>query len=156
MAEVLDHWPELRKRRSASFNYPWDQWIDLDENGHGDIWLAEQGIDFPAHSSAVRFRQLLYDRSQVLTRKRKKEAPLVVKRFRVKSTGEEKVRRVPDFVSLHVKVKMVSDTRVAFQFYEGDEPPPEPEVKRVAIPRRKPIRQRTAPVSRIQKVMAPA
>jgi hypothetical protein len=139
MAEVLTHWPELRKKRPAAFTYPWAQWIDLDENGHGDIWLAEQGIDFPETSSAVRFRAALYDRAQVLTRQRKKKAPLVVKRVRVKSTGEEKVRRVPDFTTLKVKVKMISDSQVAFQFYEGDEPPPEPPVQRVAIPRRKPV-----------------
>lgn len=156
MAEVLNYWPELRKKRPATFTYPWDQWADLDENGHGDIWLAELGIDFPAHSSVVRFRQLLYDRGQSITRKRKKEAPLVLKRVRIKSTGQETVRKVPDFKTMRVKVKMVSETQVAFQFYDSPEPPPEPPIVRVAVPARKPIRQRTAPKSRLRKVLVTA
>ena len=159
MAEVLTYWPELRKKRPAMFNYPWTQWMDLDENGHGDIWLAEQGIDWPAHHGADRFRMTLYDRAQNITRQRKKNAPMVVKpvTMRNKRTGElvQRVKRVEDYQILRVKVKMVSDTQVAFQFYEGEEPPPEPEVTKVAIPtpRRKPIRRRTA-TSRLQKVGA--
>lgn len=161
MAEVLDYWPGLRKRPPATFKYPWDQWMDLDENGHGDIWLAELGIDWPANSSGPRFRSILYNRAQRETNARKKNAPLVPKRVRVRSkaTGEirETVRMVPDFRSMSVKVKMVSETQVAFQFYDSDEPPPEPSANKVAIPtRRPPMRQRTAPRSTLRKVKVPA
>lgn len=153
MAEVLSYWPELRKRNHDNkFSYPWAQWTDLDSNGHGDIWLADQGIDWPSHHRADRFRMTLYDRAQYVTRQRKKKAPMVPKRVRLKSTGQETIRRVPDFTPLKVKVKMVSDTQIAFQFYEGDEPPPEPTAGKIAVPRRTPMRRRTAPVSRLQKV----
>lgn len=158
MAEVLTHWPALRKAKPAVFKYPWDQWTDLDENGHGDIWLADQGIDFPESSSVIRFRASLYDRAQRVTRQRKKNAPTVLKpvTMRVKGTDElvTRMKRVHQYTVLKVKVKMVSDTQVAFQFYEGDEPPAEPEVIRVAIPRRRPLRQRTSPVARLEKVGA--
>ncbi len=157
MAEVLTHWPELRKSRPAVFKYPWDQWTDLDENGHGDIWLAELGIDFPETSSVVRFRASLYDRAQRVTRQRKKNAKTVLKpvAMRNKRTGEiiQKVKPVAQYTVLKVKVKMVSDTQVAFQFYEGDEPPAEPPVQRVAIPRRRPIRRRAVSAP-LQKVTA--
>lgn len=150
MAEVIDHWPGLRERGEKRFRYPWDQWIDLDEGGLGDIWLASLGIDFPEDSNVWHFRSTLYTRAQALTRQRKKRAP--TKLMRVKGTN--KVRRVPDYVSLRVKVKIVSDTQVAFQFYEGDEVPAEPEVTRVAVPvRRQPLRQRMPVTSPLQKVL---
>lgn len=155
MAEVLSYWPELRKKPPASFRYPWDQWMDLDENGHGDIWLAELGIDWPANSSGPRFRSILYNRATRETNQRKKNAPLVPKRVRIKSTGQETVRRIPDYKPMSVKVKMVSDTQVAFQFYDSDEPPPEPPIVKVAVPTRRPIRQRTVK-TRVQKVLVPA
>lgn len=143
MAEVIDHWPEVRKTAPAAFEYPWDQWGTLDENGHGDIWLAERGIDFPAGTQAQRFQAVLYNRAHRVTAKRKKSAPLVLKRVTVrnKRTGEisEKVKKVPSFKPFKVKVRIVSDDKIAFQFYDSPEPPPAPETLRVAVPRRKPI-----------------
>jgi hypothetical protein len=138
MAEVIDHWPNGRKRQPQRFFYPWDQWMDVDENGHGDIWLATAGIDFPAESNASRFRSILYDRANNVNRQRRDRAPVRVMRIR----GTDKVRRVLDYTPIKVKAKIVSDSQIAFQFYEGDEAPPEPEVTRVAVPKRRtPIRQ---------------
>jgi len=150
MAEVIDHWPSSRKPAAQQFVYPWDQWATLDDQGVGDIWLATQGIDFPASMSPLRFRGALYNRCDRATNKRIKAAPMVLKRVTVRNTRtgvvSEKVKKVPDYRILRVKAKVVSDEQVAFQFYDCPESPPEPEVTRVVVPqRRKPLRQ---PVTR--------
>lgn len=154
MAEVLDYWPETRQAGEKRFRYPWDQWAALDENGHGDIWLAELGIDFPEDQHVLNFRNNLYTRAKSITRARKKKAPLVLKAV------DGKVQKVPDFTALHVSVKIVSDTQVAFQFFEGD-PPPIPKRNRVAVPTRMPNQRRKSmhrrvTTSTIQKVGANA
>lgn len=138
MAEVITHWPEPRETPAATFEYPWDRWARLDENGHGDIWLATRGIDFPATSTVARFRGILVNRAQRVTKMRERDAPLRVMRVK----GTNKVRRVPDFSPLRVKTRTVSDEILAFQFYDSPEPPAEPEVVDVAVPdrrRRKPL-----------------
>src|SRR3546814_20850216 len=52
MAEVLEFWPQKKPKAEARFSYPWAQWMALDEDGIGDIWLAEPGIDWPADANA--------------------------------------------------------------------------------------------------------
>lgn len=148
MAEVITHWPGTRPTPAATFEYPWSQWGTLDSNGHGDIWLATKGIDFPATSSSLNFRGILYNRANRVTKIRKRDAPLVPKRVRIKSTGQEVVRRRPDYRPLRVKVQIVSEDLVAFQFYDSAEPPPEPEFLATAVPRKrrplhKPVTRRT-------------
>ena len=154
MAEVIEHWPSSRKPEVATFEYPWDQWMDLDGNGHGDIWLATIGIDFPVTSSPSRMRSLMKNRAARVTTMREKKAPETLKPVKVKNTrtGEisTRVKRVKDFKPIRVKVMVVSDTQVAFQFYDSPEPPPEPQVVRQAVPkRRQPMRRRVP--SSIQK-----
>lgn len=144
MAEVIPSWPKPKPMGPAQFAYPWEHWANLDESGHGDIWLAQQGVDFPEDMVPVRFRAVLYNRATRETKKRERDAPMTLKRVTVRSrtTGEirEKVKRVPDFLPLRVKAVIVSPELIAFQFYEGYESPPEP--TEVAIPRRrKPIHQ---------------
>lgn len=144
MAEVITSWPKPKPTAPAQFVYPWEQWARLDENGVGDIWLAEQGVDFPEDMVPVRFRAVLYNRANRETNKREKNAPLIPKRvtLRNKRTGDtrETVRRVPDFLPLRVKVVIVSPELIAFQFFQGYEAPPVPEAIEVAIPqRRRPI-----------------
>lgn len=139
MAEVIDYWPETRQRGDKRFRYPWDRWMELDENGHGDIWLAELGIDFPEDSNVWHFRSALYTRSQAVTRSRKKKAPLVL--MRSKTTG--KVVRMPKFKPIRVSVRIVSETQVAFQFFDSAEPPPEPKTIKTAVPTLHPQRRRS-------------
>lgn len=144
MAEVIESWPGSRPTPAATFEYPWDQWATLDENGHGDIWLAARGVDFPASSSSLNFRGILYNRASRVTKVRRRDAPVKVMRVR----GTNKVRRVPDFSPLKVKVQVVSNELVAFQFYDSPEPPPEPVTNQVVVPRKrrplhKPVTRRT-------------
>lgn len=143
MAEVALHWPQPRQMDPPAFIYPWEQWASLDENGHGDIWLAQRGVDWPDNMPPVRFRSVLYNRATRETKKRERDAPLVVKRVTVRSrrTGEirEKVKRVPDFRPLRVKVVIASDEVIAFQFYDSPEPPPEPPMPAIVPKRRQPL-----------------
>lgn len=143
MAEVIKSWPLAKGVSSAQFVYPWAQWARLDENGHGDIWLAEQAVDFPADMVAANFRGVLYNRALRETNKRKKTAPMVLKPVKMRNTrtGEitEKVKRVQDFRPIRVKVVIVSAETIAFQFYDSEEPPPIPAATEVSVPRRRPI-----------------
>lgn len=143
MAEVITHWPGTRPTPPAQFEYPWEQWNTLDENGHGDIWLATKGVDFPSSSTVLNFRSILYNRASRATKMRERDAPLVPRRVTVRSkrTGEtrETIRRRPDFRPLKVKVQIVSEELVAFQFYDSAEMPPEPEVINTATTRRRPL-----------------
>lgn len=136
MAEVIDTWPGPRVPAAAQFEYPWEQWALLDRNGHGDIWLASRGVDFPARMTTSNFRASLYSRAQRMTRTREKNAPLKVMRVR----GTNKVRRVPDFKVLRVKVQVVSDELVAFQFYDSEEPPPTPMSPTEVMPKKRRVR----------------
>lgn len=145
MAEVIPYWPDSRQPRPARFQYPWEQWMALDENDRGDIWLAEMGVDFPADSSVWTFRSTLYDRAKKLTAQRRRDAPLVLMRVK----GTDQVRRVPRYTRLRVKVRIVSLTQVAFQFYEGEQAPPMPPRKSetpIAVPTRTNRARTTAPV----------
>ncbi len=151
MAEVLDHWPQGRTMNAATFQYPWEIWATLDENGHGDIWLATAGIDFPAIHDASRFRATLYNRAQRVTKIREKNAPLVNKRVRIRQTGQVTVRPVRDFKVLRVTVKVVADNPVAFQFFDSPEPPPAPQAASPQVSRRKTIHKH---VTRRQLVRA--
>lgn len=130
MAEVINNWPPQKPKRSydKQFRYPWEQWTAVDADGIGDIWLAEQGIDWPIDATAMRFRSNLTTRAKNITSQRKKKAKTVLKPV------NGKVQRVLDYVALRVKVVIVSDSQVAFQFYEGDELPDEPQAGRVAVP----------------------
>jgi hypothetical protein len=152
MAEVLTHWPVPQALPQAQFVYPWSQWGRLDENGHGDIWLCEQGIDFPEDMPPVRFRSIIYDRARRETRKRQKNAPQVIKR--VHTASGDRVKKVADFRTLRVKVIIVSTEQVAFQFYDSDEAPPIPEVIEVAIPRRRKPLHRIANRRQLERVYA--
>src|SRR3546814_17292884 len=104
----------------------------LDEDGIGDIWLAEQGIDWPADANAMRFRSNLTTRAKSVSNSRKNRARYVLKR--VSTPDGEKVRKVLDFQPLRVKVRLVSEHQVAFQFYNGTEPPADPEAISVHVP----------------------
>ena len=128
MAEVIDYWPQRRPTAETQMVYPWDHWMLMDKNGHGDIWLAELGIDFPSIHTPWRFRTTLQKRAMVVTNRRKKEArqALMVK--------GKTVTFQPDYVPVRVRVQIVSETQVAFQFYEGDTPPEVPQGKAV-VPR---------------------
>ena len=144
MAEIIGSWPAPKGVSTAQFVYPWSEWSHLDQDGLGDIWLAQQGIDFPDDMVAANFRAVLYNRANRETRKRERDAPQVLRPVKMRNTrtGEisTKVKRVPDFLPIRVKVVIVAAETIAFQFYEGDTPPPEPVV--AAIPRRrKPIHQ---------------
>lgn len=147
MAEVIDYWPASRRPAPQQFTYPWEQWTALDENGHGDIWLAQMGIDWADGSHVANFKNTVYTRVASMNKRRERDAPVRVMRVK----GTDKVRRVPDYQPLRVKFRVVSDTQVAFQFYIGDEPPPEPVRSKVAVPRRKPLHRRV-PSSVLQKV----
>lgn len=150
MAEVIDYWPESRRPAEKQFAYPWDQWMALDENGHGDIWLASLGVDWASTSNVANFRATIYTRTQSVNRRRKRDAPL--KLMRVKGTNQ--VKRVPDFTQLRVKFTVVSDTQVAFQFYEGDEPPAVTQAPtRLAVPKRRPPLH--AQIRSMQRVKVP-
>lgn len=144
MAEVIEGWPGSRPTPPATFEYPWEQWATLDENGHGDIWLAARGVDFPASSSSLKFRGILYNRAQRVTKMRERDAPITLRRVTVRNTrtGEtrEKVKRVPDFKPLRVRVQVVSEELVAFQFYDSPEPPPEPEAVSLTVPRKRRVK----------------
>lgn len=146
MAEIINAWPPPKGVAAAQFVYPWRDWCNLDENGHGDIWLAEQGVDFPEDMVPANFRGVLYNRANRVTKIREKEAPLVPKRVTVRSkvTGQtrETIRRVPDFSPMKVKVVIVSPEQVAFQFYDSPEPPPPPALVTAFPRRRKPLHQR--------------
>ena len=148
MAEVIKYWPAPRPQTAAQFFYPWDVWTALDDNGHGDIWLTEQGVDFPLEATAYMFRSLLYNRCNRITAKRKRDAPL--KLMRVK--GTDKVKKVPVFKPMHVKIRVVSDTTVAFQFYDSEVPPTPPPPPTRSIPRRQPLhaRVRTSEIQRVR------
>ncbi len=74
MAEVLEFWPQQKAKSEPRFSYPWDQWMALDEDGIGDIWLAEQGIDWPADANAMRFRSNLATRAKSVSNSRKRKA----------------------------------------------------------------------------------
>lgn len=136
MAEVIESWPGTRPTPPATFEYPWDQWTALDGNGHGDIWLASRGVDFPARATVLNFRSTLYNRAARVSKMRKRDAPLKVMRVR----GTNKVRRVPDFRPLRVKAQIVSDELLAFQFYDSEEPPPIPEPVTFAVPKKRRVR----------------
>ena len=141
MAEVIDYWPQRKPPQEIQMLYPWEHWTKTDENGAGDIWLAELGIDFPATHTTMRFRVTLQKRAIAMTHRRKKEA---TKRLMVKGG---KVTMEPDYKVLRVRTVLVSETQVAFQFYEGDEPP---EVKqgKAIVPktRRKNLHNKPAPL----------
>lgn len=149
VAEVLAHWPPARVRESAVFMYPWDQWMALDENGHGDIWLAAQGTDFPPEMTAQFFKDSLHGRVYRENAKRKKRAP--EKMVRNPETGRMEKRLV--YRTLRVKVRIVSRKAVAFQFYDSPTPPPEPPATKVAVPTRRPLHARVT-VSEIRRVSA--
>lgn len=152
MAEVIHTWPGPRQAAPAQFEYPWEQWATLDENGHGDIWLASRGVDFPARMTTAGFRTSLYSRAQRMTKQREKHAPL--KLMRVKGTN--KVRRVPDYRPIRIKVQVISDELIAFQFYDSPEPPPIPTADEV-VPKKRRVRQPLhAPVVRRTYERVPA
>src|SRR3546814_15013187 len=94
MAEVLEFWPQQKPKAEARFSYPWAQWMALDEDGIGDIWLAEQGIDWPADANAMRFRPQLTTRAKSVSNSRKNRARYVLKR--VSTPDGAKVRKVLD------------------------------------------------------------
>jgi len=144
MAEVIDYWPQRRPTAEAQMVYPWEHWTKTDENGHGDIWLAELGIDFPAIHTPWRFRTTLYKRAQVMTKQRKAKA---TKALMVKGG---KVSMEPVYTKLSVRVQIVSETQVAFQFYEGEEPPETPQGKAV-IPTVRRKNLHTKPVPLVEK-----
>lgn len=145
MAEVIDHWPGSRTAAPATFEYPWEQWADLDENGHGDIWLCSRGVDFPGRMTTAAFRTHLYNRANRMTKNRAKNAPLKVMRVR----GTDKVRRVPDFKVLKVKIQVVSEELIAFQFYDSPEPPPaNPAPATIVVPRKRRVNLRQPVVRR--------
>lgn len=143
MAEVITYWPDPKGQPAAQFIYPWAMWTRLDENGHGDIWLCEQGVDFPAEMAPVRFRSVLYNRANRETVKRKKDAPQRLVRVPSTDGGPDKVRKVLDFKPLRVKVVTVSLEQVAFQFFDSAELPPPPSPSAVAIPRRRQLHRVT-------------
>src|SRR3546814_13951172 len=103
----------------------------LDEDGIGDIWLAEQGIDWPADANAMRFRSHLTTRAKSVSNSRKNRARYVLKR--VYTPDGEKLRKVLDSQPLRVNVRIVSDHQVPFQFYLGPDPPPAPTALSVAV-----------------------
>lgn len=152
MAEVMDFWPNTRKPPAQQFHYPWDQWMALDENGHGDIWLATLGIDWAPGSNVANFKNTLYTRAVSVNKRRQKKAPMRVMRVK----GTDKVKRVPYFRALRVKTCIVSETQVAFQFYDSPEPPPPPPVtNKVAVPRRHNLHGRVVTTA-VQRVKVPA
>jgi len=144
MAEVIDYWPQRRPQAEAQMVYPWEHWMKLDENGHGDIWLAELGIDFPSIHTPWRFRVTLQKRALAITHRRKKEA---TKALMVKGG---KVSMEPVYEPVRVRVQIVSETQVAFQFYEGEEPPEVPQGKAV-VPRVRRKNLHTKPVPLTEK-----
>lgn len=156
MAEVINYWPGSRGGRPATFEYPWEQWATLDDNGHGDVWLASRGVDFPAHTTTVNFRSALYNRAQRVSKMRERDAPVRVMRVK----GTNKVRRVPDYRPLRVKVQVVSEELVAFQFYDSPEPPMVPEEPEAqVVPKTRRVRQPLhAPVVRrtYERIRVPA
>ena len=117
MAEVIDYWPQRKPTQEAQMVYPWEHWTKLDQNGAGDIWLAELGIDFPATHTVMRFRVTLYKRAQVITKQRRAKATKAL------MVSGDSVSMQPVYKPMKVRVVIVSETQVAFQFYEGDEPP---------------------------------
>lgn len=120
MAEVIRYWPRAKKPRAVKeMSYPWEDWMD------GNIWLCQQGVDFPKGQHPINFRNTLYTRAS-LTSKARLEA------LQAKTKRPQSIR----FLPTHVKVRIISDSQVAFQFYEGHEPPEEPQIK-AAVPRRK-------------------
>jgi hypothetical protein len=145
VAEVIDYWPGRKPTSEAQMAYPWEHWARLDSKGHGDIWLAELGIDFPATHTTMRFRVTLQKRAIAITHKRKKEA---TKALMVK---DGKVSMEPVYKVVRVRVQIVSETQVAFQFYEGDTPP---EVKqgKAAIPRVRRKNLHTKPRQLVERV----
>lgn len=151
MAEVIQSWPSARCPAPAQFEYPWEQWATLDENGHGDIWLASRGVDFPARMTTSGFRSSLYSRAQRMSKAREKNAPVRV--MRVKSTN--KVRRVPDYRPLKIKIRVVSDELIAFQFYDSPEPPPEPMNPMDVVPTRRRVPIHKPVVRRIYERRTP-
>jgi hypothetical protein len=144
MAEVIDYWPDRKPTQEAQMVYPWEHWTKLDEKGAGDIWLAELGIDFPATHTVMRFRVTLYKRAQVVTKQRRAKA----KKALVVKGGS--VSMEPIYDQLKVRVVIVSETQVAFQFFEGDEPPV---VKqgRAVVPRIRRKNLNTKPVPLVEK-----
>src|SRR3546814_21041366 len=92
MAEVLEFWPQQKPKAEARFSYPWAQWMALDEDGIGDIWLAEQGIDWPADANAMRFRSNLTTRAKSVSNSRKNRARYVLKRVST-TDGEKEIGR---------------------------------------------------------------
>jgi len=148
MAEVLDYWPKSRKPAAQSMKYPWLQWMDMDDAGVGDIWLATLGIDWPETSNVANFRNILYTRAAQVNKRRQRDAPRALKAV------DGKVRKVSTAVKFNVKIRVVSDTQIAFQFYNGDEQPPEPRTVETAIPvRRKPRGARTTALRPSEKVL---
>lgn len=126
MAEVLDYWPTQRRAQAErAMDYPWAQWAELDKNGVGDIWLAELGIDFPETTTVERFRYRLYKRAQVVTntRRRKAIARITENPTAARLYNAGKLDPLTLYKPLKVTVAIISDVQVAFQFYEGDEPP---------------------------------
>lgn len=136
MAEVIDHWPPLYLPPNREYFYPWDQWTALDENGHGDIWLATAGIDYPQMMSPQSFKSLLWTRSTRINRKRRAEAGTELRVVQAK-TGERTVQPVSTYRKMCLKTVIVSLESVAFQYYDSTEPPPDPNTSLVAIPTRK-------------------
>lgn len=128
MAEVVEYWPERRATSMREYFYPWDQWTALDEKGHGDIWVAHQGIDYPSYMAPGAFRSILWSRLNSIRAKRKRDEKMVLKRVRLKSTGEETMRRVSNYRHMRIKVVVVTEESVAFQFYDSKTEPPEPPV----------------------------
>lgn len=140
MAEVLAYWPQRKSFTTHEYYYPWEQWAALDENGHGDIWLAVQGVDYPADMPPYNFRSILWSRVKSERKKRLANQKFELRRVRLKSTGEETVRRVSNYRRFHLKIVIVSAESVAFQFYDSPEPPPMPTAQEnTALRKRKPM-----------------
>jgi hypothetical protein len=120
MARVVEAWPEKRVLPEPSYSYPWDNWTD------GSIWLADVGVDFPNHTSA--FKATLFNYAQRITKMRQRK---IDERLAGKT-----VRRPIKAEALKVKVRIVSDTQLAFQFYNEHNPPAAVEEVISATPKR--------------------
>lgn len=136
MAQTLPYWPEPRVKAHRQMIYPWEDWTN------GEIWLGEAGIDFPNSANVWQFRQILYQRAKALTNQRKKRVAKIT----------PKGRRLV-YEAVHVSVRIVSDTQVAWQFFEGDIPPDEPTAKAV-VPRSTPS-HRAASEAKIKRFKNP-
>lgn len=124
MAEVIRYWPKVRSKPPREMVYPWEDWMD------GNIWLCEQGVDFPKGQHPINFRNTLYTKASLVSKARRLE-------LESRTVRKRSIR----FLPTHVKVRIISDEQVAFQFYVGHEAPEEPEVIKAAVPRPHPTKK---------------